>query len=67
MTPLEAAAAIVDALTCLTGWDQLIEELDGSVGQEPLQIDLDPLARAVCILDLRARAVLRQLEREVVG
>jgi hypothetical protein len=64
VTPIEAMTAIADALDCLRNWDTLVEALHEDA--DMLGIDASPLGQAVCVLDHRARLVLRQLEEEFV-
>jgi hypothetical protein len=60
VTSIEALIALTDALDCLATWDRLLEELYQWAAA--LGIDPHPIGQALCSLDIRARAVIRELE-----
>jgi hypothetical protein len=62
MTPLDAYDRLAASLDCLTRWDQTIDALQPAAEL----IDLDTIARALCLLDATTRTALRGLELTIV-
>jgi len=62
LTAIDAAVALAECLDCLHNWTETLDAL------EPAGlVDLDPIARAVCILNHVTRNALGQLEDLAVG
>ena len=63
MTRLEACDRLGGLLELLGEWDHAIDELQ-SVSD---LVDVDGIARAVCVLDARTRSAMRCIERALVA
>lgn len=57
-TALDAYDRLAAVLDCLGTWDQTMDDLQPAA----TLVDLDAIARAVCVLDATARTALRRLE-----
>lgn len=58
MTAIDAYDRLAGLLDCLATWDNTLDDLQPASDV----IDLDAIARAVCILDATTRTALRELE-----
>jgi hypothetical protein len=62
MTPIDALDRLAGLLDCLSAWGESIDDLEAVADV----IDLDAIARALCVLDATARTGLRSLEAGMV-
>lgn len=62
MTLLDAYDRLAVLLDGLTGWGQVLDDLR----EVAAFIDVDDVARIVCVLDAKTRRTLRQLESAIV-
>lgn len=62
MTPIDALDRLASLLDCLSAWGESLDDLEAVADV----IDLDVIARALCVLDASARTGLRRLEVAMV-
>jgi hypothetical protein len=63
MTPIDALDRLAALLDCLAAWGESIDDLEAVADL----IELDGIARALCVLDAAIRTALLRLELTAVG